>query len=111
MNTQEQAKKDAWAYLNALVKAYRLSRKTFASLNAAGIKILSNQLENGYIRIQMYGLKQWCELLEMPYFGTDWDGNKSCGSNYDEIYFIYKGCKFFDLVEKEVFDLVEKEGR
>ena len=94
MTLEEQRRKDAYSLLNNLIKAEKLERKKFKSLGE--IEIIGLKSE-----IQVWKLIQWCELLEMPYNREDWGGNKSCGSNWDIVYFTYKGFTFFELVEKE----------
>lgn len=95
MTEQERARKDARTFLNNLVKAQKLMRKTYASLGGVMVLITNNH-------VQMWNLRHWCELLGMDYIREDWDGNSACGSNWDIVYFEYEGFKFFDLVPKEV---------
>lgn len=93
LNTEEQRKKDAIAFLNCQVKAQTLLRKKFNSI--PDIFILS-----GKKVVQMCGIIEWCELLDMQYVREDWDGNEHCHSNWDVVYFDFKGIRFFELVDK-----------
>ena len=85
---------DAHAFLNELVKSQKLLKKVYTSLD--GVTVLFPRPE-----VQMTNIIHWCELLDMPYIKEDWDGNTACSSNYDIIYFIFKGITFFELVDKE----------
>ena len=84
---------DAHAFLNELVKSQKLLNKVYTSLE--GVKVLS--VNNS---IHMTNLAHWCELLDMPYIREDWDGNEHCHSNWDVVYFDFKGIRFFELVDK-----------
>lgn len=88
--TNEQ--KNAWSYLNGAVKGIKTIKK-----GCGEIKPL-----NGLDIFQMSHLLDWCKLLEMPYERVDWAGNVHCESNWDEVFFVYKGIRFFELVEKEI---------
>ena len=83
--------KEAYKLLNSYVKA-----KKFLNKKLDKIRTLDTDM-----KVQMRNLIEWCELLEISYNRIDWDGNTSCGSNWDEVFFDYKGCHFFELVEKE----------
>ena len=88
--------------LNQLVRAYKLQT---SKINME----TSDSFDNIYVlypkaEINMHNLISWCELLDMSYQRVDWEGNKACNSNYDEVSFIYEGIKFFELVEKENYD-------
>lgn len=85
--------------LNQLVRAYKLQTSKInmeTSDYFDNIYVLSPKAE-----FQMHNLITWCELLDMPYQRVDWEANQSCNSNWDEVFFIYDGIKFFELVEKE----------
>lgn len=92
---KEFEKSDAVKFLDRLVKSYKLRDKKFKSLEDLDIKILANRPI-----IQMSGLEKWCALLNMPYNREDWQGNIHCDTNWDMIWFVYKGVQFFELVEK-----------
>lgn len=86
--TNEQ--KNAWSWLNSVVKAIK-------TINKGCGKIYSLQKIDVF---QVHPLIDWCELLEIPYKRVDWDGNEACESDWDEVYFVYKGIRFFELVSK-----------
>ena len=90
----EQKKQDALAFLNCQVKAQKMMRKTFESLGDVSPLGL-------YKDIHVYNLIHLCDILEVPYIRENWDGNKQCNSNWDIVYFYYKGYKFYSLVDKE----------
>lgn len=94
MTIDQQKRTDAQKLLNCLVKSQKLMRKEFNSLS--GIKVIGLRDD-----IQLLSLASWCELLNIQYTRTDWDGNEYCETNWDIIYFWYKGFKFFELVAKE----------
>lgn len=93
--TIEQQKKDAWSFLNCQVKAQNLARKRFKS-----IKRTYNLDVMDKANVLMSGLIQWCKLLDMEYYRVDWEGNEHCKSNWDMVYFDYKGYRFFELLPK-----------
>lgn len=99
-NTMETPEmKDAVAFLNCQIRAQKLMRKKFANLTKAGIRVLGLDHRND---IHMSGFINWCKLLGMPYTRADWDGNEQCESNWDIVYFDFKGYRFFELVDKEI---------
>lgn len=91
--------KDAWEFIKSIVKAQKLMRKQFGTIENAHIHLLG--LSN---RIQITNLEYLCKLLHFNYVREDWDGNEVCDSDNDIIYFMYKGYKFFELVDKEKSD-------
>lgn len=50
---------------------------------------------------QMTNLADWCKELGRDFQRVDWNGNETCNTNHDMIYFDYAGCRFFQLVSKE----------
>ncbi len=87
--------KDAWEFVKSIVKAEKLKRKQFGTLENVHINILGLRNE-----IQMTNLPYLCKLLNFAYIREDWDGNEDCDTNYDILYFMYKGFKFFELEER-----------
>lgn len=92
----EHLEKDAWEFVKGVVKAQKLMRKQFGALENAHIHILG--LKDS---IQITNLEYLCKLLHFAHVREDWAGNEGTNANYDIVYFIYKGYKFFELVEKE----------
>ena len=92
---KEFEKSDAVKFLDRLIKSYKLRNNKFKSLGDLYIRVLGNRPV-----IQMCGLAKWCTLLNMPYNREDWNGNEQCNTDWDMIWFVYKGVQFFELVEK-----------
>lgn len=82
--------------LNQLIAAAEKTQNTVYSEQVGEIEVLSP-----IMKFQMHNLAEWCKLLGKKYKKEDWDGNELCDSNWDIIYFEYKGVQFFELVEKE----------
>lgn len=95
LTKEEQLVKDAWEFVNCQVNAIKQRGKKFTSLVGEDIGIYVNPKE-----VHMHGLIRLSELIGIPYIRVDWSGNKVCEDNYDEVYFIYKGVKFFQLEDK-----------
>lgn len=99
LTKEEQMVKDAWEFVNCQVAAIKLQNKQFTSL-------WDDNYENRIYRlsdnkeVHTNALIRLSELTGIPYNRVDWEGNKSCETNHDEVYFIYKGVKFFALVDK-----------
>lgn len=51
--------------------------------------------------INIYGVQKLAGILDIEVQREDWSGNKTCNSNHDMIWFIFKGFKFWQLTEKE----------
>lgn len=98
METMEQKRADAWKFVNCHVKANKLAEKKFSSLEDSGICTLRSDINR---HVQMHGIIELCYLIDMPFLREDWDGNKYCDSNWDIIWFEYRGVRFFELVDKE----------
>lgn len=49
--------------------------------------------------IHISGLIKLAEIIGFPWVRVIWDGNVQCGTNHDEVYFEYRGYKFFQLVD------------
>lgn len=47
------------------------------------------------------GIEKLATALNLDLVRSDWEGNKLCNSDWDELHFVYKGYKFFKLVPKE----------
>ncbi len=102
LTEQEQLIKDAWSFLNIHVKAFKLAQKKFVDLKNVGIYrlgITGNYDEFPLVHTSNVALL--AELTGHTISRIDWSGNEQCNSNYDEIYFYYKGVRFFELAEKE----------
>ena len=89
-------KQDAFNFLENQIIARTIATSGFSSLNVLGIKVL-----NTPPAIQLYNLKKLCDILDLDYKREDWEGNESCNSNWDKVWFVYKNVEFFDLVHKE----------
>ena len=87
--------KDAWEFIKGVVKAEKLKRKQFGTLESVHIRMLDLKSE-----VHITNLPYLCKLLNFAYIREDWEGNEHCNSNYDILYFIYKGFKFFELEER-----------
>lgn len=95
LTKEEQMVKDAWEFVNCQVNAIKQRGKKFTSLVGEDIGIYKNDKE-----VHMHGLIRLSELVSIPYNRTDWSGNETCETNHDEVYFLYKGVRFFQLVDK-----------
>lgn len=82
--------------LNQLIATAEKTQNTVYSEQVGDIRVISP-----IMKFQMVNLAEWCKLLGKKYKKEDWNGNEQCGSNWDIIYFEYKGVLFFELVEKE----------
>ncbi len=87
---------DAMAFINMQVKAVKMMHKDFKTLQVANIGRL-NKPES----VQIFNIIKLCEIVNLPFTRRDWEGNATCNSDWDEVYFIYKGIKFFGLEDKE----------
>ena len=92
MSNKEKAKK----YLDNLVKATEYINKTLELSEEKELFILNPRKEHHLNDIPLFS-----ELVDIPYTRVDWDGNEHCQTNHDELYFIYKGVRFFQLADKE----------
>lgn len=92
--TLERRVKDFWNFLNCHVKAYNLMRKSFKSLG----KMQNLQLSR---EIHLVDFFPKLKEFNIAYKREDWDGNKCCNSNWDIVYIEYRGCKFWELIEKD----------
>lgn len=98
MTTEEKRfYEDAWTFINMQVKAAKMMNKKFDTLQTEDIINLSAPVK----KIQMYNIIKLCKIANIPTIRQDWAGNASCSTDYDEVYFIYKGIKFFGLEDKE----------
>lgn len=97
MKKERNDKNDACAFLNGLVTAQKLLRKRFESLEAKRIYVV-----HPGNTIMISNLAEWCNLLDQEYGRVDWDGNEQCDTNWDKIFFNYKGFEFYELVDKIV---------
>lgn len=97
MKKERNDKNDACAFLNGLVTAQKLIRKKFESLASRKIYVVHPESA-----IMMNNLEEWCNLLDQEYGRVDWDGNAHCKTNWDKIFFKYKGFEFYELVDKVV---------
>lgn len=86
---------DAMAFLNMQVKAIKMMNKKFETLVGENISRL-NKPET----VQLYNILKLCEIANLPFTRRDWDGNETCNSDWDEVYFTYKGIKFYGLEDK-----------
>jgi len=91
----DQIKIDAYKFLNCQVKAQKLMRKHFNSLPVRSAAEMDKN------PTQLFGLKEMCDLIELPYKREDWQGNAHTNVNWDIVYIDYKGYRFFELVDKE----------
>ena len=96
---QEQMVKDAWEFVRTQAKAEKMRRKRFDSLRVNGCHRLDNSSTAFHVHIS--NLAFLCELLGVEYTRENWDGNASCDTNYDIIFFDYHDVRFFELVDKE----------
>lgn len=95
MSNCEQLKSNAFAWMNKQIKAVKMMRKSFHE----GVK---NIMPPVYNRIQVRGLAELSDIIEISYVREPWEGNKHHPDVlYDEIYFTYDGYRFFELVDKE----------
>ena len=94
LSEAEKKKNDAWSFIRCQVKAQKLIRKQFASIKSVKVIGTANT-------IHMEGLVELAEIAGIPYYRNDWEGNRSCGSNWDIAYFDYDGYTFFELVRKD----------
>ena len=94
MSNCEQLKSNAFAWMNKQIKAVKMMRKPFHDK-------VSNLMPPVYNRIQVRGLAELSDIIEIPYVREPWSGNKHNPVSYDEIYFTYDGYRFFELVDKE----------
>lgn len=99
LSETEKQKNDAWSFIRCQVKAQKLMRKHFKSID--GVEAICNDKT-----IHIYGgVVMLAELAGLDYRREDWNGNKSCNSNWDMVYFTYEGYTFFELVSKDtVYD-------
>lgn len=86
---------DAWEFIKSVVKAEKIKRKQFGTLENVHIRMLDLKDD-----VHITNLPYLCKLLNFSYIREDWDGNEHCNSNYDILYFMYKGFKFFELEER-----------
>lgn len=99
LTKEEQIVKDAWEFVNCQVTALKLQNKRFTSLLPDDYDQRIYKLYTPK-EVHINALIRLSELIGIPYNRIDWDGNKSCETNNDEVYFIYKGVRFFQLVDK-----------
>ena len=95
--TEEQktrARDDAFKFLNTQVKAHNMIKKTYESLPQVHTISVPKS-------IHVYGLLTLMDVIDLPFVREDWEGNIDCESNWDIVYLMYKGYRFYDLVEKE----------
>ncbi len=94
MNNCEQLKSNAFAWLNKQIKADRMMKKSFH-------EEVSNITPSSFKQIHISGLIKVSEITGIPYKRIGWDGNEHCKTNHDEVFFYYKGYKFFQLIDKD----------
>lgn len=93
LTKEEQMVKDAWEFINCQVNAIKQRDKKFTSLADIGCY-------NHDKKVHLHGLLKLSALTNIPYSRIEWDGNDVCNSQYDEVFFIYKGVRFFELADK-----------
>lgn len=97
----DQLKVDAYKFLNCQIKANKILKKRFNSLGDVHTAVNCSE-------IQLVGdISKLCEVIDEEVIREDWDYNEHCNTNYDIIYFAYRGYRFFELVDK--VDKVDKE--
>lgn len=84
---------NAMSFINCQIKGRKMIKKTFDGLDVQALSI-SN-------KIHIAGLRTLCNIVNFQYSRDDWDGNTTCNSDWDIVYFDYKGFRFFELVGKE----------
>lgn len=99
LTKEEQMVKDAWEFVNCQVTASKLQNKRFTSLLGDDYKQCIYRIYAPK-EVHTNALIRLSELTGIPYKRVDWKGNESCETDYDEVYFIYKGVRFFALVDK-----------
>ena len=99
LTKEEQMVKDAWEFINCQVTASKLQTKHFTSLWSDNYKQCIYRISSAK-EVHTNALIRLSELTGIPYNRVDWKGNESCETNYDEVYFIYKGVRFFALIDK-----------
>ena len=62
------------------------------------VSVTGEDMPNIHIR---RGIEKIAKSLNRGLVRSDWIGNKTCNSNWDELHFVYNGYKFFQLVPKE----------
>lgn len=90
-------KKEAKNYLDKLVKAQNIMRTAFPINEFRTLKPI---ISNNHIQFGN-DLAEWCKLLDIQYTREYWDGNETCNSNWDILYFDYHGYRFFQLTDAE----------
>lgn len=104
MTVQEQRKSDAIRFVNTIVKAKKMLLKHYQSLEDVdiyGIGLGSyNYVSDDATCVQMRGIFKLAKLLGVDTEEVEWSGNEGCHANYMEVYFVYKGIKFFELIDK-----------
>lgn len=104
MTVQEQRKSDAIRFVNTVVKAKKMMLKHYQSLedvNIYGVGLGSySWVSDDATQVQMHGIIKLAKLLGIDTKEVEWSGNEVCQSNHLEVYFIYKGIKFFELMDK-----------
>ena len=95
MKTPEANKKDlVFAWMNKQIKASKIE----------GTALFDNEIRRTYADNTIHvhkGIKKISEITGISYFEEDWDGNKTCNTNYNIVYLMYKNYKFFELADKE----------
>lgn len=92
--TKAQKEKDFWAFISCQIRAKRFMCTQFESLD--GMRVMRLDTD-----INVHKMLPILNELDIPYVREDWEGNKSCDSDWDIIYFYHKGYKFWELTEKE----------
>lgn len=83
---------NAYKWLNMQIKAEKMRRKSFESITVA-----DTFHEKA---IQITNLEKLAKILDIEINREDWCGNDNYDTNWDYIYFLYHGYKFFELTDK-----------
>lgn len=108
MYNQETLKSDALRFVNTVVKAKKMLLKQYESLEEEHIFAIGcggGWITDNNKEVHIAGLIKLANLIGVDVQEANWSGNDSCNTNHIEISFIYKGIKFFELVDK--LDLIK----
>ena len=97
MNGHE--KELVYAWLNKQIKAWKLSNSNLPESVFGYIRGFCNYEKE----LQIYGIKNIIDILgsDIEWIREDWNANNiGEKTNYDIIYFWYRGFKIFQLVDK-----------
>lgn len=68
------------------------------------VRMINSTITGAPPEIHLWGLRTAAEALGLEVLSNLWDGNKTCKSNYNIIYFYYGSVKFFELEDREDTD-------